>query len=418
MDLDELYDGLLTATAANKRGEYLRQLGGGRAGSGLDCLLHPEKYAPVWKNGRCDCMHEGDASCTARCIFSAIGRDDRGQLVIDKDRCVGCGACIEACKNGHLTESRDVLPVLDALKSARGPVYAMVAPAFIGQYGTATPGQLRSAFKALGFAGMVEVALFADILTLKEALIFDRNIKSREDFMLTSCCCPVWIAMVRRGYTEYLEKLPDSVSPMAACGRAVKKLEPTAVTVFIGPCLAKKAEARERELAGAVDFVLTFQEVRDIFAAFQLEPSGLPEDGKEHSSKAGRLYGRTGGVSEAVKNTVMRLNPGRTLSVQAEQADGPAACRALLERLRQGRVDANYLEGMGCEGGCVGGPKVLTETAAGQENLSRYGEAAASKTPLDNPYVLQLLEKLGIATIDSLIDAELFTRCLEAAAAR
>ena len=80
---------------------------------------------------------------------------------------------------------------------------------------------------------MVEVALFADILTLKEALEFDRTIQKKEDFLLTSCCCPIWIAMIRRVYDQLVTHVPGSVSPMVACGRSIKVLDPDAVTVFI-----------------------------------------------------------------------------------------------------------------------------------------------------------------------------------------
>jgi iron only hydrogenase large subunit-like protein len=379
-------------------------------GNGLDCLLHPAKYAPVWNTETCDCTGEGDPQCVKRCIFSAIGRSENGELIIDKDRCVGCGACIDACASGRLTESRDVLPVLEALKNARGPVYAMVAPAFIGQFDGASPGSLRSAFKSIGFTGMVEVALFADILTLKEALVFDSKIKSREDFMLTSCCCPIWISMVRRSYSQYLKNLPDSISPMIACGRVIKRLEPSAVTVFIGPCIAKKVEARDKELADAVDFVLTFEETRDIFEAFSIKPREVPEDGKEHSSRAGRIYARTGGVSEAVERTVRVLNPNRSIHVKAAQADGTKDCRKLLERLKNGGVDANFMEGMGCGGGCVGGPKVLTDPGIGQMNVDRYGDTADCSTPLDNPFVMKLLERLGFSSVEQLLGENIFTR--------
>lgn len=113
------------------------------------------------------------------------------------------------------------------------------------------PGKLRSAFKALGFSGMVEVALFADILTLKEALEFDKNIVNDNDYQLTSCCCPMWIAMIRKIYHELMPHVPGSVSPMIACGRVIKKLHPDAVTVFVGPCIAKKSEAREPDIKGS-----------------------------------------------------------------------------------------------------------------------------------------------------------------------
>jgi len=171
-----------------------------------------------------------------------------------------------------------------------------------GQFGSeVTTGKLRCAFKAMGFQGMIEVAVFADILTLKEALEFDANIKETNDYQLTSCCCPVWIAMIRNVYHELMPHVPGAVSPMIAAGRVVKKLYPEAVTVFIGPCMAKKKEAREPDIADAVDYVLTFQEVQDMFEAADIHPEQLGEDEKEHSSKAGRIYARTGGVSQAVK---------------------------------------------------------------------------------------------------------------------
>src|SRR5699024_10305600 len=127
-----------------------------------------------------------------------------------------------------------------------------------------------------GFAGMVEVAVFADILTLKEALEFNQNIHKREDFQLTSCCCPMWIAMIRKIYHQLMPHVPGAVSPMIACARTIKTLYPQAKTVFIGPCIAKKAEAKEPDLLGDVDFVLTFQEVQDIFDFAHIDPAKLP----------------------------------------------------------------------------------------------------------------------------------------------
>ena len=141
--------------------------------------------------------------------------------------------------------------------------------------------------------------MFADILTLKEALEFERHVREPGDFQLTSCCCPVWIAMIRKRYHELLPHVPGAVSPMVACGRFLKRIHPDAVTIFAGPCLAKKKEAKEPDIADAVDYVLTFQEMQDIFDAAEISLEELPEEEKEHASKAGRLYARTGGVSQA-----------------------------------------------------------------------------------------------------------------------
>ena len=301
----------------------------------LDCLLHPEKYAAVLPVEECEkCAY--DQACRNSCIFDAVERMDDGKIRINPDRCVGCEACIEACKNGNLTASRDALPAMKAVREAKGPVYMMVAPAFLGQFrGDVTPGKLRTAFKALGFTGMVEVALFADILTLKEALEFDRHVQQTGDYQLTSCCCPVWIAMIRKIYHELMPHVPGAVSPMIACGRMIKRIHPDALTVFAGPCLAKKQEAREPDIADAVDYVLTFQEVRDIFEAADIHPEELYDAGKEHASKAGRLYAKTGGVSQAVEEMVEQLCPDRSIRVRSEQADGPKACMEMIKDQRR-----------------------------------------------------------------------------------
>lgn len=405
MSFDQVYRNALERAL---RGEQQQESGEQRQ---LDCLLHPEQHPPVWKLKECGCK-PGEENCAAACLFEAIGRDENGALTIDPVRCSGCGACIEACKSGALTASRDVLPALDAIKNATGPVFALVAPAFHGQFSPAvTPGKLRSAFRLLGFTGMVEVALFADILTLKEALEFDRHINSEKDFQLTSCCCPVWIAMLRKQCPELMAHVPGAVSPMIAAGRAVKQLHPDAITIFVGPCIAKKSEAKEPDLVGAVDYVLTFQEVQDIFEAARIRPENLDDVERDHSSRAGRIYARTGGVSEAVRTTVAKLRPEREIPVRAVQADGVPTCRELIETIRRGEYTANFFEGMGCAGGCVGGPKVLVDKQTGCEHVNRYGDMAASATPLDNPYVPELLRRLGFASVEDFLEnSEIFVR--------
>lgn len=407
MGFEQVYHDALSRAL---RGEAQRERGTEEQRQ-LDCLLHPEKQPPVLRLKDCTCG-AGEEHCAAACLFDAVVRDEQGKLTIDPERCNGCGACIEACKSGNLTASRDVLPVLDALKHAGGPAFALIAPAFHGQFSEGvTPGKLRTAFKRLGFTGMVEVALFADILTLKEALEFDRHVNSETDFQLTSCCCPVWISMIRTQYRELMGHVPGAVSPMIAAGRAVKQLHPDALTVFVGPCIAKKAEAREADVADAVDFVLTFQEVRDIFLAADIRPEELEEAERDHSSRAGRIYARTGGVSEAVRSTVAQLRPDRAIPVKAVQADGVSACRVLIETIKRGEHDANFFEGMGCPGGCVGGPKVLVERDVGRENVERYGEQAQYKTPLDNPQVTELLRRLGFSGVKDFLEcSDIFVR--------
>lgn len=379
----------------------------------LDCLLHPEEYAPVIKIRECEeCAY--DKACQNSCVFDAIEADEEGNLHINPELCVGCEACVDACQNGNLTAGRDILPTMKAVRESEGPAYVLVAPAFFGQFSKeVTPGKLRTAFKALGFDGMVEVALFADILTLKEALEFDKNVQDIGDYQLTSCCCPVWIAMIRKIYQELIPHVPGTVSPMVASGRMIKRIHPDAVTVFVGPCLAKKKEAREPDISDAVDHVLTFQEVKDIFNAAHICPEELQEEEKDHASAAGRLYARTGGVSQAVSEMVAQLRPDKSIAVAAEQANGTKACMEMIKRIQAGETKANFFEGMGCVGGCVGGPKALIPKEEGTKYVDDYAESAEYRTPLENPYVRKILEELGIGTVEGLLEEDtLLTRQL------
>ena len=258
---------------------------------------------------------------------------------------------------------------------------------------------------------MIEVSLFADILTLKEALEFDKNIKEESDFQLTSCCCPVWIKMIKRIYSTLIPHVPPSVSPMIACGRVIKKLIPQAITVFIGPCLAKKAEAREPDINDAIDYVLTFQEVDQIFNLMNIDFKNLVDVDKEHSSKSGRIYARSGGVSEAVNRTLSKIRKQDGIKLKYRVAQGPIECKKLLKELIDGNVNANFFEGMGCVGGCVGGPRAIIDRELGTRNVNIYADESEYDTPIDNLYVIKLLNQLGFDTIDKLLeDKNFFSR--------
>lgn len=377
----------------------------------LDTLVNPQNYPPVVKLSSVVCNDDCDSRCQVECLFEAIKRDKDGNLVITSE-CAGCGRCIEKCKNKLLTERSELIPLLELLEQRDAPVFAMIAPAFSGQFSEkVTSGKLRSAFKLLGFYGMIEVALFADILTMKEALEFQRNIHSENDFVLTSCCCPMWVALIKKQYHSLVSHVPPSVSPMVACGRGIKKIHPGAKTVFIGPCLAKKMEAKEKDIADAVDYVLTFDEVAALFDAMEVDLEKLPEDNKDHSSKAGRIYARTGGVSQAVKSTLKRLDPDFKFELRSTSANGIMECKTLLKNINDGDIKYNFIEGMGCVGGCVGGPRRIIPKEEATVHVNSYGDEAKSETPVDNPNVLDILNKCGFTTIESLLEKDdIFTR--------
>lgn len=365
----------------------------------MDCLLNPDKHPLVWKINDCDCK---DKNCISACLFNAV-EVHNGKIIFNNEKCTGCSQCIEACKEHNLEQSRDIIKAIEILKENENNVFALMAPAFVGQFGeNATASKIRTALTQIGFMGMIEVATFADILTLKEALEFKENENIKDNFQLTSCCCPIWISLIKRNFSEIVNHLPPSVSPMIACGRIIKELYPNCKTIFIGPCLAKKAEAKEPELIGAVDCVLTFQELNDIFNAFKIDFSNICETKKEHSSSAGRLYARTGGVSEAVEAQAKRLNITKPLI--PIHANGVKECKELLTAILNGDIKGNFYEGMGCIGGCVGGPKRIIETDLGKKNVDKYADISPYKTPLDNPYVIEIINRLGFRDIDDFLE--------------
>ncbi|UWG96657.1 iron hydrogenase [Dehalobacter sp. DCM] len=371
----------------------------------------------VFKVDSCDgeCS-ENEHNCEAACLFNAIVRDMEGNVMIQDRNCTHCGRCIETCSLHRLVDKKEFIPLVDLLKSKEVPVFAIVAPAIIGQFGEdVTMGQLRIALKHLGFYGMVEVALFADILSLKESLEFDIHVKTDKDFVLTSCCCPVWINMVKKVYNTLVPHISPSVSPMVACGRGIKRLHPEAKVVFIGPCIAKKAEAKEKDIRDAVDAVLTFEELHQIFDATGIVPSAMEDVPSEHSSLGGRIYARTGGVSKSIADTLNRLRPEKSVKIKAIQANGVKECKALLNTILENEITANFYEGMGCVGGCVGGPKAVLSTEEGTKRVNNYGKEAHAPTAADNFYVLHLLQELGIHSVEELLKgeaAEIFHRKL------
>lgn len=364
--------------------------------------------------GPCEICIEESSKCNVECKYeNPIYRRSNEALIVNK-KCLSCGYCVSECDFGAIADKIEFIPLIDLLKDKNTNIYATVAPAVVGQFGNeVSMGQLRTALKLLGFKDMIEVALFADILTIKEAFEFNKLVKNKEDFFLTSCCCPVWFNMVKKSYPDLYKKMSPSVSPMIASGRILKSLYKDAKVVFIAPCIAKKSEIKEINLEGAIDYVLNFQELKEIFEALEINLKELEPDDKDQASLGGRLYARTGGVSFSVKTVVNRLEPMRVIKLKAKKVQGVKECKNLLEDLRGGKnIDANFIEGMGCIGGCVGGPRTNIDVDIATKNVNDYGEESYILTPFDNKNIMKILKNFNISNLEDIMKDEEMMRIL------
>jgi len=358
--------------------------------------------------GVCNYCDDDDCKCKETCKYEAhIYKRTEGPIIVN-NKCLNCGECVVSCDFGALADKIEFMPVIDLLKDENTKVYVTVAPAIIGQFGEdISLGQLRTAFKIMGFEDMIEVALFADILTIKEAFEFDHLVKDKDDFFLTSCCCPVWFNLTKKNYPRIFEHMSPSVSPMIASGRILKKLYKDVKVVFIAPCIAKKGEIKEPELKGDIDYVLNFRELEEIFRALEINLKELPGDEKDQASFGGRVYARTGGVSFSVKTVVNRLEPRRLIKLNSKKVDGVKDCKKILDDLSMGKdVDANFVEGMGCEGGCVGGPRTNIDMNRATKLVNDFGEDSLIMTPFDNLNVMRILKELGLNSIEDIVESE------------
>lgn len=331
--------------------------------------------------------------CAKACGVDAIGSDKLGRAEIDYDKCVSCGMCLVNCPFGAIADKGQIFQVIHAIKSGI-PVYAAVAPAFVGQFGKElTPEKLRAAMKSLGFADVIEVAVGADLCTIEEACDFLKEVPEKQPFMATSCC-PAWASMARKMFPDLAPYISMALTPMVLTGRLLKKEHPGCKVVFIGPCAAKKLEASRTEIRSDVDFVLTFEKVMGMFTAKNIDFSALEKSDDFHDASAdGRGFAASGGVAQAVVNCIKELEPD--CEVKVANAEGLAACRELLSDAAKGKYDGYLLEGMACPGGCVGGAGTMQGPTKARGLVNITMKKSEKKHSLDSEYreYLSMLEE-------------------------
>lgn len=330
--------------------------------------------------------------CAKVCGMKAIKSDEYGRAEINHDKCVSCGMCLVNCPFGAIIDKSQIFQTISALKSDT-PVYAAIAPAFSGQFGNVTQGQIRNAFKALGFTDVVEVAIGADLCTIEEANDFINEVPEKQPFMATSCC-PAWSVMAKKLFPDFAPYISMALTPMVLTGRLIKKKHPDCKVVFVGPCAAKKLEARRKSIRSDVDFVLTFEEFSAILDAKEIDISKC-EDGEpfKEGSGDGNGFAVSGGVAKAVENIIKEIDPNR--EVLTARAEGLPECRKMLQIAKAGKYDGYLLEGMGCPGGCVAGAGTIAPVNKTTQAVNKKVKDSEHLTPSMSKYkeYLPLLEE-------------------------
>ena len=342
------------------------------------------------KCGRCAdvCPYKAivhrERPCEKACGVHAIESDEFGHAKINYDKCVSCGMCLVSCPFGAIADKSQIFQVIQTLKSDT-PVYAIMAPAFVGQFGPKVNLKtISDAMQKLGFTGVVEVSIGADLCTIEEAHDFLENVPSKLKFMGTSCC-PSWSVMAKKTFPEFKDNISMTLTPMVLTGRLVKKKYPDAKIVFVGPCAAKKLEASRKSVRSDVDFVLTFEELMGMFVAKGVDFNTLVEKPLENITSAdGRGFAVAGGVAEAVVNACKEIDPNREIKVHAEQ--GLENCMQMLKDAKKGKYDGYLLEGMACPMGCISGAGTIVQPSKSKAMVGVSQREATLKRCLESEF--------------------------------
>ena len=317
--------------------------------------------------------------CQIACKVKAISINEDNAAAIDNSKCIQCGACVYQCPFGAISDESYILNVIDLIKKSEDnkkyKVYALVAPSISSQFTYAKLGQVITGLKKLGFYTVIEAALGADMVAHAESK------ELAEKGFLTSSCCPAFVQYVKSAFPQLLPMVSHNLSPMATIAKYIKETEKDTKVIFIGPCTAKKAEVQLEKVKPYIDAVMTFEELQALFDSKDLDITTFEEDVLDNASYFGRIFARSGGLSDAVKQGLAEQNIDFDLKPVA--CDGIEECRVALLKKSKNVLDANFIEGMACVGGCIGGAGCLTHGEKNKAQVDEYGKEAMEKTITD-----------------------------------
>ena len=296
--------------------------------------------------------------CERSCKIKAIKMSETKAASIDNNKCISCGACVYQCPFGAISDKSFILNVIDDIikseNNSKYKVYAVVAPSISSQFTYAKLGQVIKGIKELGFYSVVEAALGADMVAFSEAK------ELAEKGFLTSSCCPAFVQYVKTQFPQLAEHISHNLSPAATISKYIKETDPGSKVIFIGPCTAKKSEFQKPEVKPYIDSVITFEELQALFDSRDIDIMTLEEDVLDNASYYGRIFARSGGLTDAVTQA-LKEHGITDFDFKPVSCDGIEACRTALLKASKNVLGGNFIEGMACVGGCIGGAGCLTD---------------------------------------------------------
>ena len=290
---------------------------------------------------------KGCYACVRNCPVKAI-RVKEGIAGVMEERCVACGACISICAVGA-KQARSDIGVVRQLLGQYTSVVAVLSSAFPAAFPEVRPRQMVAALKKLGFSEVMEAAFGAELVCRE----YGRLVRENKGKPVLSSSCPAVVSFIEKFYPQLIDNLAPIVSPMVAMGRVIKcQYNPEAKVVFIGPCVAKKAESEDEKVAGVIDAVLTFPELQEMLAGKGIDL--ISEEEEQFSGPTphlGRLFPVPGGLLK-----IAGLSDDILLSdvVVDEGIDRATNC---LRELAQGKIRTKFMDIFFCQG-CINGPAI------------------------------------------------------------
>ena len=395
----------------------------------------------VQKIGAIDCINRGFEAC----ISTA------GEKSLNDVNCTNCGQCIQSCPTGALYEKNTTDEVWQKLKDKDAYVVVQTAPAvrvalgeeFGMDIGTNVTGKMVTALKKLGFDKVFDTNTGADFTIMEEANEFIERFKANENLPMITSCSPGWVKYIEMNYPELLPHLSTCKSPHQMFGALIKTyyakkegIDPKKIyVVSVMPCIAKKFERQREEMKNEelydVDNVITTRELARMIKQANIEFEQLEDNEFDspmgEATGAGAIFGTTGGVMEAALRTAQDTLTGKDLdkidfeqvrggdgikkatvnindqNIKVVAASGLANAQKILEEIKNGNADYQFVEIMACPGGCVmGGGQPIKNSKVRQEvdvrklradALYSIDEKSVIRKSHENPTVKKIYEE-------------------------